>query len=79
MLLYRYSMENLNGNDRKTKNHEYYVKNKARLQESYKGRVKCPLCDKNIAKSSFNNHLKSKSCEKGQVIKAKLISMGVIV
>lgn len=72
-------MDSSNEETKKNKNHEYYIKNKTRLQQLYKERVKCPLCDKNVAKASLNTHYKSKSCEKGQAIKAKLISMGLIV
>jgi len=63
----------------KNKNREYYLNNKTRLQQLYKEKVMCPLCDKMVAKSSLNTHLKSKICEKGQMIKTKLISMGAKV
>lgn len=57
------------------KNRKYYLENKPILQEKYKSRVCCPLCDKNVAKGSLNIHMKSKLCEKGQMIKSKLLSM----
>lgn len=56
------------------KNKEYYIANKTRLQGLYKSRVKCPLCDKDVAKASLNTHMKSRICEKGQQIKIKILS-----
>lgn len=51
---------------------QYYIDNKEILQQKYKSRVKCPLCDKEVSKASLNAHLKSQLCVKGQEIKRKL-------
>jgi hypothetical protein len=51
----------------------YYEQNKARLQEKYKTRVKCQLCDKDVAKSSLTLHYKTKLCKSRQEIKLKQI------
>ena len=56
-------------------NQQYYLENKEILQQKYKSRVLCPLCDKDVAKASLNNHFKSQLCLKGQKIKKKVIEI----
>ena len=60
-------------------NKQYYKLNKDRLQEKYKSRVKCPLCDKDVAKSSLNLHYKTQLCQKRQEIKLKQMLMNNII
>jgi hypothetical protein len=54
-------------------NKKYYEQNKTRLQEKYKSRVKCPLCDREVAKSSLTLHYKTKICKSRQEIKLNQI------
>jgi len=35
-------------------NKKYYEENKEKLQEKYKARVHCPLCNTEVAKGSLN-------------------------
>lgn len=68
-------METITIDEKKTqqeKNKEYYSKNKLVLQQKYKSKVLCPLCDKEVSKSSLNNHMKSKLCAKGFKVKMLL-------
>jgi hypothetical protein len=60
-------------------NKQYYKLNKERLQEKYKSRVKCPLCDKDVAKSSLTLHYKTQLCQKRQEIKLKQMLMNNII
>jgi hypothetical protein len=55
------------------KNKKYYQENKEKLQEKYKSRVTCPLCNSEVAKGSLNAHMKSKLCEKRFEIRKKLL------
>lgn len=56
-------------------NKQYYKQNKERLQEKYKSRVKCLLCDKEVAKSSLSLHYQTKLCKKRQELKVKQMLM----
>ena len=60
-------------------NKTYYKKNKQILQAKYKSRVACPLCDKDVAKSSLSLHMKTKLCEKNQKIKLKVFLLNNMI
>ncbi len=62
----------------KVKAKQYYMENKEVLQQKYKSRVQCPLCDKDVAKASLNNHMKSQLCLKWQEIKRKILEINTI-
>lgn len=65
--------DNINTTEPMSYNKIYYEQNKTRLQEKYKTRVNCPLCDKDVAKSSLTLHYKTKLCKSRQEIKLKQI------
>lgn len=59
-------------NNLQEKNKKYYEENKEKLQEKYKARVHCPLCNSEVSHGSLNAHMKSKLCAKRFEIRKKL-------
>ena len=57
--------------ERKKINHEFYLKNKPKIQEYYKSKVLCPTCNKEFVQCHIKNHKcgrvnkpKTLTCEK---------------
>jgi len=59
----------------KEKNKKYYIQNKETLQQKYKAKIQCPLCDRFVCKGSLNTHFKGYLCQKGQNLKIQISNL----
>ena len=61
------------------KNKQYYSQNKEDLQQKYKAKIQCQLCDRFFFKGSLNTHYKGYLCKKGQELKKQSLNINTII
>ena len=61
------------------KNKQYYAENKEDLQQKYKAKVQCQLCDRSVCKGSLNTHYRGYLCKKAQNLKIQILKLNKII